>query len=97
MLEKTIEKAVCDYAKSRGCFVHKMQTARGGTGGMPDRLFHYRGRTWYIEMKRFGGKLSALQTACIDDLRYHKIHVYVVDNVEYGRSIIDDAVPMGGG
>jgi hypothetical protein len=87
--EASIEKSVCEYAKKLGCMVKKVQTGMGGSAGWPDRLFHYHGRTWYIEFKRTGGKLTDLQKMRINELQTHKIHVYTIDDVELGKQAID--------
>jgi len=89
VLEKTIEAAVVKYAKERGFLVHKMQAGRGGTGGWPDRMFIKNGKVFFIEFKRFGGKLSELQKARINDLQRERITVYVVDNIQYGKDVIN--------
>ena len=88
--ERHIEKYVCGYAKGKGCFVHKMQTGIGGTAGMPDRLFHYRGTTLYIEFKAPGKKPSPIQTVRIAELQKHGMVVHVVDSVQLGVEVIDE-------
>lgn len=93
--EAQIERAVNEYAKSKGCMVKKMQTGLGGTAGWPDRLYHYHGRTWYIEFKAPGKKPTALQNNRIHELQTHKICVYVIDDVELGKQVIDYEVRDG--
>ena len=90
VLERTIENAVVAYAKARGCVVHKMQTGRGGTSGMPDRLFMAPGgKLWWIEFKAPGKVASPLQEVKIADLRSLGQTVYVCDDREKGKAIIE--------
>ena len=89
VLEKDIEAKVVKYAKARGCLVRKM----GGFGfaAWPDRLFVLPdGKTFWIEFKRpLIGKLSEGQRALIDELRSMGHIVYVVDDVEKGKAIVE--------
>lgn len=89
-LESSIERSVCEYAKKRGVLVRKM----GGYGqrGWPDRMFLYRGRVLFCEMKQAGKRPTKLQEACIKDLRERGFEVQVVDSVEFGRFVIDQFV-----
>jgi hypothetical protein len=53
MLEKQIEKKVCDYAKERGMLVYKFTSPN--RMAVPDRLFICPdGRVFFIEFKREG-------------------------------------------
>ena len=87
-LERVIEAKVVEYAKSLEFRQRKMNGA--GFRGWPDRIFHKDGRTFYIEFKRKGGRLSPGQGMVIRDLRAAKIAVYVIDNVEDGKKVIDE-------
>ena len=60
MLEKEIEKKVCDYAKSKGCLVYKFVSP--AHRGVPDRMFITpKGRVFFIEFKAPGKKPTQLQ------------------------------------
>ena len=87
-LEATIEKAVCDYAKSLG-FMHRKMNGLGSRS-WPDRMFLKNGRVLFIEFKRIGGRLSAGQDLMINELRRQKICVFVVDTIEKGKEIINE-------
>lgn len=93
MLERDIEAKVCDYAKQRGLLVYKFTSP--ARAAVPDRMFITpEGRVFFIEMKRKGAKATAPQKREHDRLRGHKVTVFVVDDVEFGRAMID-AVMMG--
>lgn len=89
VLEKDIEAKVVKYAKERQCLVRKM----GGFGfaAWPDRLFLAPGgKTFWIEFKRPKvGKLSPGQEEMIMVMRAMGHVVYVVDDVERGKAIIE--------
>lgn len=89
VLEKDIEAKVVKYAKERECLVRKM----GGFGfaAWPDRLFVLPGgKTFWVEFKRpKTGKLSAGQEELIMVLRAMGHVVYVCDDVERGKAIVE--------
>ncbi len=87
MLEKVIEKRVCDYATDKGVMVRKNEVRT--FIGRPDRVFHYKGLTWYIEFKAQGKKASPAQVREIQKLTDQSIPAYVVDNIEDGKTIVD--------
>lgn len=92
MLEKQIEKKVCDYAKERGMLVYKFTSPN--RAAVPDRLFICPdGRVFFIEFKREGQKPTPAQIREHDRLAGHRVMVFVVDTVDSGRGVID--VVMG--
>jgi|TARA_R110000803_G_scaffold116981_1_gene185536 Holliday junction resolvase len=87
MLEKTIEKQVCDYAKQKGWLVYKFVSP--GQRGVPDRIFLREGSCFFIEFKATGKKPSKLQWRKINELRDIGFDVYVIDKVHEGKIIVD--------
>lgn len=88
MLEKQIEKKVCDYAKEKGMLCYKFTSP--SRRAVPDRLFINRdGEHFYIEFKREGEKATLAQEREHHRLRGHRVNVYVVDDVYAGKRIID--------
>ena len=88
MLEKQIEKAVCDYAKSKGVLCYKFVSP--GHAGVPDRMFITpAGKVFFIEFKRMGGKATPLQMREIERLQSQGVNVAIVDNVIEGQYHID--------
>lgn len=89
MLEKIIERKVCEYAKTKRMIVYKMNpmTHRG----IPDRLFLTAGGDiFFCEFKQAGKKPNDNQEREIARLRANNIKVYVVDNVESGVEMVDN-------
>jgi len=91
-LESSVENPVVAYAK-KGVLVRKMNGM--GFRGWPDRLFIFpNGVCVWIEFKAPGKlkNLSANQKEIIGELQNRKHTVYVVDNKEVGKEIIDSYV-----
>lgn len=89
MLEKVIEKKVCDYAKTKRMIVYKMNpmTHRG----IPDRLFlTAAGDIFFCEFKQLGMKPNENQEREIARLRANNIMVYVIDNVNDGIEMVNN-------
>ena len=88
MLEKQIEAKVCEYAKTKNILVYKFTSP--ARAAVPDRLFVTPdGRMFFCEFKREGLKPTPAQEREHTKLRQHKVNVFVVDNVEQGKSMID--------
>ena len=88
LLEKDIEKAVCDYAKGRGCLAYKFTSPRRRS--VPDRLFITPGGlVFFIEFKAPGKKPTDAQNREMGRLREKGVHVSWTDNIEIGKGIID--------
>ena len=88
MLEKDIEKKVCDYAKTKGLLAYKFTSP--ARAAVPDRLFIAPdGRMFFCEFKREGVKPTEAQDREHTRLRQHKVSVFVIDNVESGKMMID--------
>lgn len=93
MLEKQIESSVCQYARNRGWKVYKFRSVNNR--GVPDRIFiTCGGQVHFVEFKRRGGELTALQSRTISDLRSQGCNVHVIDDVESGRKLIDEIHPQ---
>ena len=87
MLEKTIEKKVCDYAKAKGIINYKFTSP--SSRSVCDRIMIGDGYVFFIEFKREGEKPTTLQARHHQMLASKKIAVYVIDNVKTGMEIID--------
>lgn len=86
-LEKDIEKAVCDYAKSLGMLCYKFTSP--SRRSVPDRLLITRtGVVWFIEFKRLNGKVTAAQEVEIAKIQKRGIDVFVVNTVEGGKAAV---------
>ena len=88
MLEKQIEAKVCEYAKTKNVLVYKFTSP--ARAAVPDRMFvRPDGRIWFVEFKREGAKPTEAQKREHHRLRQHKVNVFVIDNVEEGKTMID--------
>ena len=94
MLEKQIEAKVCDYAKTKNVLAYKFTSP--ARAAVPDRMFVAPdGRVWFCEFKRSGQKPTAAQEREHLRLRDHKVNVFVIDDVNEGKTMID-LMTMGG-
>ena len=87
MRESTIEKAVCAYAKSRGCLVLKL--AGPNQKGQPDRMFIRHGKVLFIEFQAPGKTPRQLQCKWLNNLANHEIAAVACDNAEAAKQLID--------
>lgn len=88
MLEKQIETKVCEYAKTKNILAYKFTSP--ARAAVPDRLFVTPdGRMFFCEFKREGLKPTPAQEREHTKLRQHKVNVFVVDNVEQGKAMVD--------
>ena len=93
MLEKQVESAVCDYARTRGVLAYKFTSP--ARAAVPDRLFVAPdGRMWFCEFKREGAKPTPAQDREHTRLRQQKVIVVVIDNVIEGKNMIDLMVAL---
>lgn len=87
-LESVIEKKVCDYAKSLGCLCYKFTSP--SRRSVPDRLFiTKKGEVFFAEFKRAGKKPTEAQMVEIDKLKRQGVPVFIIDNVEAGKMMLD--------
>lgn len=89
MLEKQIEKRVCDYAKSKGVLAYKFTSP--ARAAVPDRLFISPiGKIWFCEFKREGQKPTEPQQREHEKLKQHNAQVFVIDNVDEGMAMVEE-------
>jgi hypothetical protein len=97
MLEKQIEHAVCEYARARDVLAYKFTSPN--RMAVPDRLFILpSGKMFFCEFKRTGAKPTEAQEREHLRLRQHNVNVFVIDNVEDGKMMINlmlDMMTMG--
>jgi hypothetical protein len=93
MLEKHIEAAVCRYAESKGFVQYKFSSP--AHLGVPDRIFFGDlNCVFLIEFKRQGGKLTPAQEREAQRLKALAHRVYLVDDVEFGKEVIDSELAL---
>jgi hypothetical protein len=92
MREKEIEGKVCRYARSKNIAAYKFTSP--ARAAVPDRLIVYKEGMFFIEFKATGKKPTPQQEREHERLRSLNAKVFVVDNVDAGKFIID-AISMG--
>lgn len=91
MLERDIEKKVCDYAKDRGYLAYKFTSP--SRAAVPDRLFiGPTGHMWFVEFKQGGKKPTPAQEREHHRLRQQGVEVWVIDSVDDGKKMVDGKV-----
>ena len=93
MLEKEIEKTVCDYAKEKGIISYKFSSPNHV--GVPDRIFFADGGiVFLVEFKRKGEKMTPMQLREGERIGNRGTDVYLIDSVEDGKRLIDFQLMM---
>ena len=85
--ESTIERAVVQYAQSFGILAPKFSPM--GSSGWPDRIFLYRGHTMFIEFKRPGQQLRAVQFLRKSQLEQQGFTCHSCDDMPMGRRLVE--------
>lgn len=86
--ELSIQTKVSDFAPSIGLI--PIRIAVLGRKGWPDYGYIYQGRICFIEFKRPGEKPDPLQAHVHKLLKNANIPVFVVDNVDYGITMLTE-------
>ena len=88
LLEKEIERKVCEYAKKLGFYCRKFTSP--ANRAVPDRLFiNGHGYHFFIEFKRQGCEPTLAQEKEHQELRRVCANVQVIDNVLDGYELLD--------
>lgn len=87
MRESHIEKKVSEYAKANGWLTYKFSSPNNR--GVPDRVYMKEGVVFFIEFKALGKTTTTLQEKNIQRIREQNIKVFVVDDIEEGKKIVD--------
>lgn len=87
MLERDIERKVCQYAKSKGWIHFKFVSP--GNNGVPDRILMRDGKVIFIEFKATGERPTVLQAAQHRRLRASGMMVHVIDSIAGGEKLMD--------
>lgn len=86
--ERDIEKTVCDYARSLKFLVYKFTSPNRRS--VPDRIFiNPDGLVFFIEFKAPGKLPTESQMREMHRLGQQGCHVYVCDNVEQGKALVN--------
>jgi len=93
--ETSVEDKACSYAKACGVWHRKFKSA--SNRGLPDRIFiTTSGDVFFIEFKRPGKSARVQQKLVIDEMAdEYNAKVFVTDDVNVAKKIIDDMVTFG--
>lgn len=86
--ESNIEMNVSKYACNTGWWTSKFTSP--SRAGVPDRIFIKNGKTLFIEFKATGEKPRKLQLEIMKQMREKGAIVYVVDDIQTGKDILDN-------
>ena len=88
ILESKIERTVAAYAKSKGYIAEKFSSRY--KRGLPDHVFIIPGgECIWVEFKASGKKPTIKQTLVINKFINQGCLVFVIDNIEDGKNLID--------
>ena len=88
LLEADVEKAVCNYAKRKGCYVRKFVSTAHRS--VPDRLFITpAGRVFFVEFKRPKKAPTPAQYKELAEIEAHNGNAFWTDSIEVGKGIVD--------
>ncbi len=88
MLEKVVEAKVNAYAQSKGFLTYKFTSP--ARRAVPDRLYiSPKGFVFFVEFKREGQKPTPPQLREHHRLLMQNVYVFVIDNVEKGKAMVD--------
>jgi len=87
-VEKKIQRKTVEYARKKGMLAFKIDV--GAQRGWPDYLFvDTQGYHFWIEFKAPGKKPQPIQLHRAHELTHRGVVVFLVDNEEEGKRIID--------
>ena len=61
-----------------------------GNNGVPDRIVLYKGKSYFVELKKPGKELRPLQRVVSKKFKLLGFKVYVIDNIEKVGEFIDE-------
>jgi hypothetical protein len=91
-VESWIEQQVVEYAIKLGMTTLKLNVS--GRIGWPDRIFLFRGHTFFIEFKREGEAPRAAQRYVHGIIAAQGFEVFVIDDVKQGKELIDAEIRL---
>lgn len=94
MLEKEIERRMCEMIRKRGGLTYKFTSP--GNVGVPDRLvITPTGVVWFVELKTETGRLANIQKWQIRELEKHGANVRVVYGLQGAIDFVNEVMSSG--
>lgn len=92
MLEKEIERRMCDLVRRRGGLTYKFTSP--GNPGVPDRIvITPAGIVWFVELKTEIGRLAKIQQWQKEELEKRGANVRVVRGWDAAKKFVDEVMP----
>ena len=92
MLEKEIERRMCDLVRRRGGLTYKFTSP--GNPGVPDRIvIPPAGIVWFVELKTEIGRLAKIQQWQKEELEKRGANVRVVRGWDAAKKFVDEVMP----
>jgi Holliday junction resolvase len=85
MTEQIIQMQIMAHLRREGWYVNKLIST--SLKGVPDLICHRNGQTVYLEVKRPGGKVRAVQYYRMDELRKYRIKSFVVHSLDEVKAL----------
>ena len=94
MLEKEIERRMCEIIRERGGLTRKFVSP--GNDGVPDRIVVTpAGVVWFVELKTETGRLSKIQKYQIAEFEKRNANVRVIYGWEAAKEFVNEVTPDG--
>ncbi len=94
MLEKEIERRMCEMVRERGGLTRKFVSP--GNDGVPDRIIITpAGVVWFVELKTDTGRLSKIQKYQITEFEKRNANVRVVYGWDAAKEFVNEVMPDG--
>ena len=92
MLEKEIERRMCEMIRKRGGLTYKFTIP--GSPGVPDRLIITpAGIVWFVELKTETGRLAKIQRYQKGELEKRGANVRVIRGWDAAKEFVNDVMP----
>jgi Holliday junction resolvase len=94
MLEKNIERRMCELIRKRGGLAYKF--ASPNNPGAPDRIvITPAGVVWFVELKTETGRLTKIQKHQKSELEKRNANVRVIYGWEAAKEFVSEVIPNG--
>lgn len=94
MLEKEIERRMCEMIKQRGGLTYKFTSPNNP--GVPDRLVVTPdGVVWFVELKTEIGRLANIQKFQKSELEKRNANVKVIRGWDAAKDFVNEVIPNG--
>lgn len=92
MLEKEIERRMCEMIRKRGGLAYKFTSP--GNPGVPDRLVITPGGVvWFVELKTEAGRLANIQKYQKSELEKRGANVRVIHGWDAAKEFVNEVMP----